>query len=389
MANKIYNIADTPEMYDILSSTPKNYSKQNYFIKELQDKVNADWKFRPNRVDVEFELTWGKGNYQPIEVVMQSVKSDKGQDLSNDCRRIVFKDIQESRFRLGSKFRFSEKYLLEDFDEEKNVWLVTNFDRASMTSSVIIERCNGSIGSLVVDEQGISKYHYEPVIQGKDLYSTTFRYADPIVAPQSQLTIICQHNEYTKKYFVNQRFIIGYDKVYRITAINKHYSNTTFKPGNIDLIKIYLELTEKSFYDNFETRIAYQMTPEVHLSTQGGNLGNWQYSIGFKEPDFIPTDLTSDEIHFYPMVVIQDGTEIPDIPIKVEISLQNLPSNVNIEKYINFEYDPTDSSFVLSRIKPYLGGNLFVRCSVNEEDSPTGEPFETSFSLVVRKPQEE
>lgn len=41
----------------LLSQTPKNYSKDNFFIKELQDKVNAEWFTRPNRVDVEYETS--------------------------------------------------------------------------------------------------------------------------------------------------------------------------------------------------------------------------------------------------------------------------------------------------------------------------------------------
>ena len=158
MANKVYNITDAPDQYDILSRTPKNYSKNNYFLKELQDKVDAEWAYRPNRVDVEFEQEWGSERYYPLEVVVQSVKSDKGQDLSNDCRRIVFKDITESRFKRGSKFRFAPNYDLNEFEKKKNVWLVTNFDRASVTSSVIIERCNGSIGSTYIDKQGVTKY---------------------------------------------------------------------------------------------------------------------------------------------------------------------------------------------------------------------------------------
>lgn len=387
MANRVYNITDAPDKYDILSRTPKNYSKDNYFLKELQDKVNAEWTYRPNRVDIEFEQDWGSEKYGSMEVVVQSVKSDKGQDLSNDCRRVVFKNILEDRFRRGSKFRFSPRYNLNDFDNEKNVWLVTNFDRASVTSSVIIERCNGSIGSAYLDEQGVTKYHYEPVIQGRELYSTNLRYADPIVAPQSQITIICQHNNFTRDYFINQRFIIGYDKVYRITAINKYYTDTTFIADDIGLMKIYLELTEKSFYDNFETRIAYQMTPTVHFTTtENGGIGDLQYSIGFSEPSFIPTDLGEQTIVFHPFVMLQDGTEIPDIPIYTEIHLENLPPSVDISNYINFEQEPGNNNFSLSRIKPYLAGNLGIKCSVKEEDSPTGEGFSTEFNMVVRRP---
>lgn len=388
MANKVYNITDAPDKYDILSQTPKNYNKDNYFLKELQDKVNAEWTYRPNRVDVEFEQEWGSEKYAPMEVVVQSVKSDKGQDLSNDCRRIVFRDITESRFKRGSKFRFSKNYDLNEFDKNKNIWIVTNFDRASVTSSVIIERCNGSIGSTYVDKQGVTRYHYEPVIQGRELLSTNLRYSDPIVSPQSQLTIICQHNDYTKDYFINQRFVIGYDKVYRITAVNKYYTDTTFIPDDIGLMKIYLELTEKSPYDNFETRIAYQQEPNVVLNTtENGQVGDLHYSIGFKKPQYIPTNLGKLKIEFNPYVMIQDGTEVPDIPITTTISLQRLPEHVDISKYILFEQEMGSNDFSLQRVKLYPQGNLIVTCHVNEENSPSGEAFSTEFEMVVSQPE--
>ena len=117
MARKVVDITNSANSYDILSQTPKNYSKDNYFLKELQDKVNAEWRYRPNRVDIEYENSWGVQTYTPIEVVIQSVRSEKGSAISNDCRRIVFKNILEDRFVIGSKFKFSEKYDLNTEDK--------------------------------------------------------------------------------------------------------------------------------------------------------------------------------------------------------------------------------------------------------------------------------
>lgn len=42
MSRKVINITHSANKYDILSQTPKNYDKDNYFLKELQDKVNAE-----------------------------------------------------------------------------------------------------------------------------------------------------------------------------------------------------------------------------------------------------------------------------------------------------------------------------------------------------------
>ena len=42
MAHKIVDVTKSANSYDILSQTPKNYDKNNYFLKELQHKVNAE-----------------------------------------------------------------------------------------------------------------------------------------------------------------------------------------------------------------------------------------------------------------------------------------------------------------------------------------------------------
>jgi len=157
--------------------------------------VDADWEYRPNRVDIEYENQWGEQTYSPIEVVIQSVKSEKGTAISNDCRNIVFRDILDKRFVIGSRFRY-EEFPLDELDldaipdAKKNVWLATNTNSVQMTSSMIIERCNGTLGSLWVDSQGISHYHYEPVIQGRELSSVNLFYNETAVSPQSELIII-------------------------------------------------------------------------------------------------------------------------------------------------------------------------------------------------------
>lgn len=378
MARKVVDITNSANSYDILSQTPKNYSKDNYFLKELQDKVNAEWRYRPNRVDIEYENSWGVQTYTPIEVVIQSVRSEKGSAISNDCRRIVFKNILEDRFVIGSKFRFSEKYDLNTEDKNKNVWLATNTDNVKMTSSMIIERCNGTLGSVYVDNQGITQYHYEPVIQGKDLSAVNLFYNEVAVSPQSQLLVIAQHNEFTKKYYINQRFIVGYDKVYRIKAINKFYANSTNDPENVGLMRIYLELTESCIYDNFDTRIAYQNSPGVHLTTTK----NSSYSIKLSKPEYIPVNLTDNPITFTMVVVNERGQEFPEINISVDCVLENLPSGADQSNYFDY-IDNGNNSFDLRRKRIYLNGNLQINCKVNKEESPSGEEFSTSFTMVM------
>ena len=417
MARKVVDITHSANRYDIISQTPGNYSEQNYFLRELQQKIDAEWNYRPNRVGVEYEVCWGKQKWSPLEVVIQTVKSEKGSSISDDCKNLVFRDISEDRFNIGSRFRFSANfkkmihqhdsdseildYIVKDettmnddyrrhilgcLDRTKNVWLVTNINTSSMTSSVVVERCNGTLGSIVTDDQGVSHYHYEPVIQGRDLSSTNFAYNETAVSPQSELLVIAQHNEYTRNYYINQRFIVGYDKVYRIKAINKFYSNSTNDPENVGLMRIYLELVQSSPYDDFILRIAYQQGPTIHIDTDPEKIVGG-YTIVFDSPEFIPTDLMSEEILFTPVVRAPNGEKLTGVPISTSISLENFPATAKVDEsyYVEFKQVNEDSSFSLKRNRLYLYGDLLVTCSVSANNSPNGEDFSASFKMTLRE----
>ena len=413
MARKIVDVTNSASLYDILSQTPKNFNKNNYFLKELQEKVNAEWEYRPNRVDIEYEIrpqsntnvrTGLQKEWQPIEVVIQTNKSQKGEAIADDNKNIVFKNIFEDRFRIGSKFRFAPNFNLEASEEKKDVWLGINMDKTSMTANLIIQRCNGVLGSVYLDKQGVSHYHYEPVIQARDISSTSFSYSEVAVSPQAHLTITAQYNEFTSKYFINQRFIVGarYEdennpghfkggQVYRITAIDKDYNLSTWNSEDVGLMKLYVELTESSPYDNWDDRIAYQNDQDIHLTTETAVKG---YSIAFKTPKEIPSDLYSEELKFTPILISEDGEEYTEnsLNIKTTYSLENWPSRLPLEdqsNYINFaEFtENNEYYFTLSRKKIYINGELVVSCVLSKEDSPSGAEITTTFKMVVRKPE--
>jgi len=128
-----------------------------------------DWPYRPNRVDIEYEDAWGRQTYQPLEVVIQSVRSEKGTQISDDCKNIVFRDIFEKRFRVGSRFRFGDFMGQKGVDEvpleDRNIWIGINFNSTNMTQALVVQRCNGMLGSRIVDPvTGLAAVHYEPVI---------------------------------------------------------------------------------------------------------------------------------------------------------------------------------------------------------------------------------
>lgn len=392
MSRKIVNTTKFPSNYDILSQTPKNYSNNNYFLKELQDKVNAEWNFRPNRVDIEYEDPWGRQQFSPIEVVIQSVISEKNQRISDDCRNIVFKNIFEDRFSIGSRFRLPKKFsngsLVTDSQVEENkcIWLATNTDSVKMTSSMIIERCNGTLGSTYLDAKGFSVCHYEPVIFNNVLQSVNTFYNETAASPQAQLEVTMQHNDFTRNYFVNQRFIIGYDKVYKIKAINKFYSNSTFAPEEIGLMKIYMEVTEESPYDNFETRIAYQSVPEqipdISPSPDPEQQEDEKYDIYFLQPETIPQYLDEEPVVFAP-ILRKNGVAIDVQPdFGFTYVLQGLPTNIDPLTYLEFTQE--NNFFTLRRKRTYLRGDLELKWSISAEDSPSGEEMSISFNLSLR-----
>lgn len=384
MARKVVNITHSANAYDILSQTPKNYDPNNYFIKELQDKVNAEWAYRPNRVDIEYETDWGKGVYSPIEVVVQTVKPETGTAISDDCRQIVFHDILERRFKIGSRFRFWPDYVDRHdgealTDKDKNVWLSTNMNSVNMTSSMVIERCNGTLGSAYQDSQGVTRYHYEPVVQGRDLTSVSFYYNETAVSSESHLVVYAQHNDYTRDYFINQRFIVGYDKVYRIQAINKFYSNSTFKPEDVGLMRIYMEMTEVSPYDDFENRIAYQIGTPAYVQTES-EPGN--YVIGFTQPAVIPESLGAAGVIFAPCLQTESGAVVAGVVPAFSYFLENLPSSVDPSAYVNI-IQGTDQ-VEISRARVYLRGDLVLIWTVAASVSPTHEEITAQVKLSLR-----
>ena len=364
---KVYDSSNRRSPYYLISQTPRNHVPDNYWLKELQDKVDADWDYRANRFLIEKESVFGTEQFEPLEVVLQSVKNDKNNTvISDDWRRVVFRDIHYQCPR-GLKFRFSYDFLDDEPIEDKNIWLASNRNTIDPTASVIIVRCNGTIGSEYVDSKGVTRYHYEPAVQTKDLKSVNLFYNETAVGQSSDLVIIVQHNKYTRNYYVNQRFIIGYDQVYRIQAMSKFASNYTYKTDDLGTIILYLEVVEKSQYDNFETRIAYNQKERVEVE-ETGNDGT--YSIKMELPEVIPEMLSAEPIEFKPVVYLDEAPT--DLEVTTEYKLMNTANPFQPivdevrDKYVKFE-KLEGNAFTLQKLRFYPGGNLYVTCKAQPE----------------------
>lgn len=296
---------------------------------------------------------------------------------------MVFRNILEDRFNLGSRFRFSEDYDITKSDIEKNVWLVINLNKVNMTSSVIVERCNGTLGSTYLDEQGIERCHYEPVVQSMDLTAVNFFYNQTLISPQAQLVVIAQHNQFTRNYKINQRFIIGYDKIYRVKAINKFYSSSTNNPEDVGLIRMYMEVTEDTNkYDDFQNRIAYQGDLDAVRICD-----NKEYNLVFTTPATnFPTALHDEEpVTFTPAVKDEQGEYIALDPsvYHVDWELENLPSKVDKNTFVSVTQDAATGAFTCERKRIYLRGSMIITVTVKAEDSPSKEELSVSIPLAL------
>lgn len=381
---KVYDTSGKVDTYYLLTQTPKNFVKDNYYLRELQEKVWADWEHRPNRVDIEQETGIGTEEYFPLEVVIQSVRSDSGEKVSDDWRRIVFKDIFEHR-RIGTRYRFSYKFDLEEPDELKSIWLAVNQDSASPTAQQVIVRCNGTLGSIWVDEEGNKVYHYEPVVQVTELRSASAMFNEVAIDPRGQLTIIAQHNKFTRDYYINQRFVIGYDQIYKITNIIKTDSLTTYNPNDVGIMTIYLDYDQKGTLDDFVNRIAYNGRVEDETVQPPSPIVN-DYQLRIIKPSPIPYILGTEDVVFEAYVF--NGEEKTDKKISVRTELQDTQYP---ERYYSIEYVDGNAGacnqFVLHRKTRYQKGKLIVTCNytLTAEDSPTeeGKDITQSFELSL------
>jgi hypothetical protein len=99
-----------------------------------------------------------------LEVVVQSVRDDKGTKVSDDWRRLVFKDINY-KVNIGQRYRFPIRLDEQLSENNANIWIGVNQDSVNPTAQQVVVRCNGTLGSLYTDELGVTHYHYEPVSQ--------------------------------------------------------------------------------------------------------------------------------------------------------------------------------------------------------------------------------
>lgn len=262
----------------------KNMVGDNYYIENLQDKRNQDWAYRYNVVDIEEEknrqivYTNKLPEYKPLEVVIRSVKNDKGQDLGTDWASVSFKDLKYPN-PVGARYRFSYDFpkMAEMTEEEKyygtSVWIAINENPLRAGNQSIIRRCNANIalvGSPTRKQEDMTEHRYEPVVLENELKYMNMYFNQTLVVPQAEWYITMQMNYFSNCIKVNNRLIFGgtcakdveNNSVYKVKAVIKCTATSTFmRPGSdgieeIPLVVIAVDKDTTSAEDNLVDRIA-------------------------------------------------------------------------------------------------------------------------------------
>ena len=309
------------------------------------------------------------------------MKNDKGETVSDDWRNIVFRDIKYPR-RIGMRYRFSYDFDLKEPDIDKSVWIALNQNSVSPTASQVICRCNGTIKSIWEDHGngGKTSVHEEPVIQTTKLTSANFLYNEVAVDPKGQLTIIAQHNKYTEQYYINQRFVIGYDRVYKVTNIIKTDSLATYKVKDVGVMRIYLEMDQIGELDDMENRLAYNGRHEEPTPSETD--GN--YELVLVKPESIPT--TFDEIEVKAQVLINGSPSVNDKPV-FNIEIKDINPDVTYEyeldKFCSYTYDEEADTYTIIKNEGLVDLRRKVVVTFTFTP-PEKEELKVSFDLSLR-----
>ena len=258
-------IIDTTNIIDsamkVKARTPKNMVIENEYLTKLQQKIDYEWTYRYNHVDIEEEDIFGTEKYNPIEVVIQSVYSDTlKKTMSDDWKKLVFRNIKHP-IKLGKRYRFETSFNPEIPIEQKNIWITVNYDTVNPTCAIVVRKCD-SILTFV--EKNTGEVHFEPVILESETKNINFWRDETIVLAQGEIIAMMQYNDYTKGIKINNRFFVGAtdmrDKannwIYKVKAVRKYQGETTYDVNSIPLITVILEKDDLGPDDDRLTRVA-------------------------------------------------------------------------------------------------------------------------------------
>ena len=200
-----------------------------------------------NWYDIEIEEIAGSEEYVSSKVrITHAINPDTGTKLSDDWKQLIFQNPEDKIAKLGKKFRFQD-----------NIWITLNAEiYASATENCIIRRCANTLNFLL--QNGC--IHKEPCAIENNMDSTSIYFNNSVNVAQGTITVWLQKNDYTKNVNINDRFIIGYNKVFKVESVINFLSTNTLVPDGSNLLKLTMKMDSILSTDDFINGIT-QSTP--------------------------------------------------------------------------------------------------------------------------------
>lgn len=386
---KVINSTNIDSSALLKAKLPNNLQTDNYYLESLQHKINYEWEYRFNRFDIEEENSFGSEQYHPLEVIIDTVYDEKLKtELSNDWRKLIFRDIRHP-LTLGQRFRFGINAWGKDIsNENKSIWILANYNSFSPTAGCVVRRCDATLN--MISEDG-KDFHYEPCCFEDDFKAVNTWFDVSINTPQAQVCAIAQYNDYTKKIKINHRFIMGEtdlddsenNLVYRVKAVNKCRSKTTFNNKNVSFVVLALDLDSISPQDDLVNRIAFNAPifhvikneESIEVPVEGPTVDTYELKIQQTNGKEFPEKIfLNDEIEC--QVICYKNNEQYNIPIEITLDLLK---TTNDNYYYNF-VDKGNGVFSIRNKKMYIKDKLEITCIAKDE---TTDEIKSQFYLQL------
>ena len=339
-------VTKNSNLHNIMAKSPtfeKNHNKENYYIASMQEKVNEDFIYRFNAFDIEEETKSGTLDFdKTFEAAVTTALTDKGKKLSEDWKKLTFRDINHY-VQVGKRYRFSA----DPENVPPSIWMATNLATTAPVSNCIIRKCNNSLGMMVDNN---TRIHYEPCIVEPNMQYVNLYYNNDVVIAQATLYVILQHNEYTHNIMIDDRFIIGYNQVFKVKSVNNFLNVTTMDDNSAPTILLSLDKDTIKATDDFTLKITEVDKYNPH-EQQVDN-----YSLHF---DYNEDKVFIGEQKEYTCRLYENNIEIP---YSVTYSIKNV-GEVPAGTY-DFIIS-SDSSFTILNKKMYNKAPLIIEASVS------------------------
>lgn len=278
------------------------------------------------------ETAFGTQEYVDMGLRVDSViDANTGLKLSDDWHSFIFPTGSEPR--MGERFFYMN-----------NVWLTVNAEKyGSPTDRGVVHRCNNKL-SLVDKFKNI---YEEPCVIDPALKYGNIYYNNSINIPQGSISIWVQLNEYTKDIFINDKFVVGYNEVYRVKSVINYLSDTTFSSSGSHLLKIECDLQVKQAGDDFITGITGG-TPIVQTKASVESIG-----LNPLNQTILQGDTQTFTCNSY----------VGDVANSNAFTFVLLANSVPVDRYKFTVID--GNKFSIQNIKKYASENLFVKCTNN------------------------